>query len=110
MRRMRRKVESAMRVHPVEDWSKQLLRRQFRMVCRFSRYNSEWPMRVSHWNPKQTNVAACRSRGRPATRWDDRLNRFVNLKLNIGSWQEACLNPAFPGQEDEYVLFHSEDA
>ena len=68
MRRMRDKVDAALRVYPVEEWSKQLLRRRFRMACRLSHRRDEWAMRVSRWNPVLTHVDACRARGRPTTR------------------------------------------
>ena len=105
---MRTKVDSALRLHPVEEWSKQLLRRQFRMICRMSRRNDEWAMRVSRWSPTLTNVGARRARGRPPARWDDRLNIFARAQLNTESWQEACTDLNFPSHEDAYVLFHSD--
>ena len=110
MRRMRMKVESALRLQPVEVWSKQLLRRQFRMVCRLSHRRDEWAMRVSRWSPILTNADACRARGRPTTRWDDRLNAFVRSQLDSQSWYEACTNPIFPSYEESYLLFHSDGA
>ena len=76
MRRMGVKVGNALRLHPVEDWSRQLLRRQFRMVCRLQQRSHEWAMRLSHWKPELTSAAAHRTQGRPPTRWDDRLNAF----------------------------------
>ena len=110
MRRMRMKVDRALCLYPVEAWSKQLLRRQFRMVCRLSRCRDEWAMRVSCWNPILTNAAACRTRGRPATRWDDRLNMFTRSHLESDSWQEACANLDFPKYENLYIQFHSDGA
>ena len=110
MRRMRTKVESALHLHPVEVWSTQLLRRQFRMACRISRRSDEWAMRVSRWSPPNTSAAARRSRGHPATRWDDRLNMYVRTQLGVESWQDACTNLNFPSYEELYILFHSDGA
>ena len=107
MRRMGVKVGNALRLHPVEDWSRQLLRRQFRMVCRLQQRSHEWAMRLSHWKPELTSAVAHRTQGRPPTRWDDRLNAFVRSKWNTESWQEACMNPFFQRYEDSYILFHS---
>ena len=110
MRRMRARVDSALRVYPVEDWSKQFLRRQFRMACRLSQRIDEWAMRVSRWNPPVTHISARRLRGRPATRWDDRLNIFAYAQLGSQSWQEACTNFNFPFYEGSYIQFHSDRA
>ena len=50
MRRMRGRVESALRVYPMEAWSAQFLRQQFRMVCRFSYRHDTWAMRACRWD------------------------------------------------------------
>ena len=65
-------------------------------------------MRVSHWKPRETNENAYRKRGRPATRWDDRLNEFTRWMWNTIDWQTACVFPDFPEQENEFVQFHSD--
>jgi len=110
MSRMKSRVESALRVYPVEAWSAQFLRKQFRMVCRLSRRDGEWAMRVSRWKPALMYCDARRNSGRPAVRWDDRLNEFVRSHLLIESWQAACANLDFPVHEDAYVQFHREVA
>ena len=110
MRRMRDRVEAALRQYPIENWSAQLLRRQFRMVCRFSAQNDEWPMRISRWHPTVTENGAHRSPGRPPVRWDDRLNLFAHTCLHQGSWLEACAFLNFPKHEDAYVQFFSSGA
>ena len=43
MRRMRRKVESALQSFPVADWSAQFLRNQFRFARRVAVRFSDWP-------------------------------------------------------------------
>ena len=105
MRRMRDRVEAALRQYPIEKWSAQLLRRQFRMVCRFSAQSSEWPMRISRWQPSLVANGAHRSQGRPPVRWDDRLNSFAHTYLHQDSWLESCAFPNFPQREDAYVQF-----
>ena len=77
MRHMRARVDSALHVYPVEEWSKQFWRRQFCMACRLSNRSDEWAMRASRRNPPVTLISARRLRGGPATRWDDRLNIFA---------------------------------
>ena len=47
MRRMRDKVNAALRLHPVEDWNVQLLRRRHRMVRRFAENDGDRPVRAS---------------------------------------------------------------
>ena len=105
MRRMKQKVESALTLFPIADWSAQLARLQFRLVCRFSKRGDEWPMRASKWYPPATDARAHRNRGRPVVRWDDCLNRFVKQHLDVGTWQEACASRQMFGCEDEFVRF-----
>ena len=108
IRRMREKVNAALQIYPMQPWSSEYLRRQFRMVCRFAKRPYEWAMRVSHWKPKETNEDAYRSRGRPATRWDDRLNEFARWMWDTVDWQTAFVFSDFPEQENEFVQFHSD--
>ena len=49
MRCMREKVDAALKIYPMEPWSSEYLRRQFRMVCLFAKRPHEWAMRVSQW-------------------------------------------------------------
>ena len=46
MRRMREKVQTALQIFPITNWTEQLMRRQCRMICRFTKVD-EWAMRVS---------------------------------------------------------------
>ena len=108
MSRMREKVNAALQIYPMQPWSSEYLRRQFRMVCRFAKRPDEWAMRVSHWKPRETNEDTYRKRGRPATRWDDRLNEFARWMWDAVDWQTACVFPDFPEQENEFVQFHSD--
>ena len=105
MLRMQSKIERAMRLHPVSDWSSQLHRLQFRMVCRLGSQVDGWPLRVSQWHPPSTDSSAYRQRGRPPLRWDDRLNLFVSSTFGLNSWTEACATLDFPQHEDAYVQF-----
>ena len=53
MRRMRLKVDSALTEYPMEDWSAQLLRRQFRLAYRVGNMTGSWPARLSRRHPLQ---------------------------------------------------------
>ena len=64
---------------------------------------------VWQWWPTATNIDAYRGRGRPATRWDNRLNEFARAVLHIEEWQDACRLPDFPAYEDAYVEFHTDE-
>ena len=50
MRRMREKVQIALQIFPIINWTEQLMRRQFRIICRFAKVD-EWAMRVFRWHP-----------------------------------------------------------
>ena len=102
MRRMKLKVHAALEKCPMEDWSVQLLRRQFRLAHRVGTMTICWPARVSQWHPPSTIRGAGRSRGRPAVRWDDRLRQYSHAHFEI-DWYTACLETDFPRYEDAFV-------
>ena len=104
MRRMRSKVEDALRFFSIESWSVQLRRRQFRLACRVVKQLDGWPRRVVAWHPPATDSGAFRLRGRPATRWDDLLNEFAQQRLGQQSWHKAAAN-AWVSQEEAFVSF-----
>ena len=106
MRRMREKVHSALQIFPIDNWTEQLMRRQFRMVCRFSQIN-EWAMRVSRWHPPSFYMSAHRNRGRPSHRWDNLLNDFVGTVFNHSNWQDAIedMHVDFPTHENNCVSY-----
>ena len=104
MRRVRQKVDRAVCIHPIEDWSAQLLRLHFRLICRFARQTNGWPSRVSRWCPSDTNPFAAISRGRPRVRWDDRLRNYYDAHFQK-SWPEAKSSEGFSVHEDAFVRF-----
>ena len=107
MRRMRLKVDSALTKYPMEDWSAQLLRRQFRLAYRVGSMIGSWPARLSRWHPPTTFPGAGRGRGRPAVRWDDYLRRFSHASFGT-DWIEAALTKDFATREDDFVQFSIE--
>ena len=104
MRRMNSKIEAALRRYPIEDWSTQLFRRQFRLAHRAGKMVDSWPARVCKWHPPTSIPGATRSQGRPFVRWDDYLRRFAENELE-SAWYAACLNDDFPQHEDAFVRF-----
>ena len=60
MRRMRSEMEHALNLYPMEDWRTQLLRRQFRLICRFGQQGDGWPLRLTTWYPPNTYPTAHR--------------------------------------------------
>jgi len=100
MRRMRRKVESALLSFPVADWSAQFLRNQFRFARRVAVRFSDWPFRVSQWQPGLSVAGAERSRGRPQLRWDNRLSCFALSKFDSSNWLDAFSNPSILAHAD----------
>ena len=106
MRRMRGRIDAALRIFPLETWSTQFLRRQFRMACRISRRFDEWAMRASLWDPSYNHARAYRRRGRPLLRWDDRLNSFARSKLNVRDWQSAAEHFNLAVYECQFIAFH----
>ena len=104
MRRMSSKIEAALRRYPIEDWSTQLFRRQFRLAHPVGNMVGSWPARVCIWHPPTSIPRATRSQGRPVVRWDDYLRRFAGTEFG-GDWHVACLNNDFPKREDAFVRF-----
>ena len=109
MRRMRTKLDHPPKIYPIEDWSIQFARRQFRLICRFAQQGDGWPLRLVAWHPPNTYPAAHRKQGRPATRWDDRLNKFTQTHFEL-DWNFACTTEGFSTYEDDFVRFsHCDD-
>ena len=101
MRRMRLRVDRALQRFPIEPWSIQLLRRQFRLAVRIGNSSDSWAHRAVAWLLPET-VQAQRGRGRPRTRWDDRLGAF-SLMRGGQSWFEDARQAHFKDLEDEFV-------
>ena len=104
MRRMRSKVEVALRRCPIENWSTQLFRRQFRLAHRVGNMVDSWPARVCKWHPPTSIPGAKRSQGRPVVRWDDYLRKFAEEEF-ADDWYVACLDNNFPERENAFVHF-----
>ena len=80
MRRIRSKIEIALRKYPIEDWSTQLFLRQFRLAHRVGNRIDSWSARVCKWYPPTSTPGAKISQGRPAERWGDYLRRYACRK------------------------------
>ena len=52
MRRMKRRVEAALRQHPVCDWTERLHGQRWDTAWRIGQMSQEqWPKRAARWNP-----------------------------------------------------------
>ena len=101
MRRMRDRIANAMQIFPIEKWSELHYRRLFRFARRSACSDTEWTQKVIVWNPRYTH-GATRARGRPPTRWDDRLQGFARDVLhNVSRWYDSVHD----GDEDAFVEY-----
>ncbi len=68
----------------VSDWVVEQRRRKWRWAGHIVRMKGlRWTVRMLHWIP----VGGERSRGRPATRWEDELKEFAK---SLGKKWEDC--------------------
>ena len=91
MRRMNTRLLQAQQLLPMRLWSESLYLAKFRLAFRGARANHGWPQTILQWEPQQAwqfnfEDKPCRSRGRPPTRWDDCLRKFVLNKFGQESW------------------------
>ena len=91
MRRMNTRLLQAQQLLPMRLWSESLYLAKFRLAFRVARANHGWPQTILQWDPQQAwqfnfEDKPCRSRGRPPTRWDDCLRKFVLNKFGQESW------------------------
>ena len=95
MRRMRGRVEAALRQHHVQSWSERVCRRRWEHAWHVARHPMSWPLRSTKWDPTACPDPAahripCRGPGRPLTRWDDTLATYTARAFHEGSWQQAA--------------------
>jgi endonuclease/exonuclease/phosphatase family metal-dependent hydrolase len=75
MRLMKRRLELALTMHPVERWSDSVLRLKHRLAVRVaSGPANAWARQVAQWEPQQVvneTTVPVRFPGRPKARWND---------------------------------------
>jgi hypothetical protein len=104
MRRMRDRVDHALHLFPVKNWSTQFYCRKFRFVNSMVRKPEAWPAKAICWSPPLTNPQARRSRGRPPRRWDDDLIAFASVQFPGENWYEVANDtPRWLSHEQAYI-------
>jgi len=108
MKRMKLRVEQALKQYPVEMWTTRLARRQYHFASQVAESDS-WARHVCTWHPAMNwteNFTLCPSRrpGRPLTRWDDRLRSFCKRHFpNAPCWTNVAACTAWKVKEREFV-------
>ena len=77
MRRMRDKVDRALRQFPCIPWSMRIAKHQQRLAAHIAKHCNSWAAKAVRWQPAATIPGAFRSRGRPLRRWNDTLTAFA---------------------------------
>ena len=88
MSRMKAKIITALMYFPLESWSQQLMRHQFKLGLHCMNNVHDWPSMIIRWHPEHTCNTAYRTRGRPCKRWDDNLSQFSHEKFHDPKWME----------------------
>ena len=82
MRRISMKVQDALKLGKVKLWSIRLAEMQWKYLGRIKNLSlTSWQSRAAFWQPQEVEDESCeylpnRVRGRPLSRWDDRVSRF----------------------------------
>ena len=76
MRRMRDRVQRALDISKMQDWSKLLVGLKYRLAHVVARCPHSWAHAAATWIPRDSHIEAKRFAGRPARRWDDDLLSF----------------------------------
>ena len=106
MSRMKVRVDRALGVFPIEVWSTQVMRHQFRLDSRVATDRLGWAAKCIEWHPRFIFNDAYRCPGRPRRRWDDLLSAYVLSKCGANEWIDAFrldVNGFF--SEDDFVAF-----
>ena len=106
MSRMKVRVDRALVVFPIHDWSTQVMRHQFRLASRVVIDRLGWVAKCIEWHPRFIFNDAYRCPGRPRRRWDDLLSAYVLYKCGANEWIDAFrldVNGFF--SEDDFVAF-----
>ena len=114
MRRMKHRVEAALRQHPVRDWTERLHGQRWDNAWRIGHMSQEaWPKIAAAWNPLDVpdqfaHIIPHRGRGRPRTRWDDTLIDFCQDHMGHPSWHQAAAEltaTAWNAAREEYIMY-----
>ena len=82
MRKMKSKIDNALRIFPVTLWDAAVLKRQFSWTNTIIHvHSSRLAKRMSTWNIFRIHneVIPRRKQGRPKRRWEDELNHFSKM-------------------------------
>ena len=96
MRRMGTRVNRVVGQSKMREWSTRLLDTQWKFVGRLKMLpTTSWPSRAAFWQPLEIDDLSCdfvphRTRGRPYTRWDDRVTNFSWEQFGQ-TWQDVPL-------------------
>ena len=108
MSRMKNRVSTALSYFPIESWSAQLSRRQFKLAIKLANSPNNWAYKCIKWHPPDTVIHACRSRGRPKCRWDDYLINFNVYYDGHNDWLHSIQSDVmFASYEETFVQFMS---
>ena len=109
MRRMKLRVNRALKQYPLKSWSIRLARYQWKMILRIKGVaDDSWIKTSSMWEPNMiddsfSEYVPHRERGRPSLRWDDIVNDFCYL-VHGDSWQNVPID-VLNNSMDEFVQY-----
>ena len=76
-KRMKMRLQRCLEKHPIADWSESILKRKEKILSKMNELPF-WTRSSLNWDVVECSSAnfhfAFRSRGRPLTRWHDRVN------------------------------------
>ena len=105
---MKRKIDRAMEVFPIADWSTQWAAKQINVAHRICCMPSSWAAKVIAWTPEETYMNIGRKQGRPRLRWDDMLRKFGKEHFGHANWFlefRNCGTKEFDEIASKYVQF-----
>ena len=109
MRKTNRRLEAALRAHPLKPWTQQLATRQFKLAAKFANEEESWPAKAIRWNPQDDAECINQHRpyrlpGRPRRKWDDFLSSFSASEFTQhASWLDAARGHAWLAKEPDFL-------
>lgn len=111
MHRMKERVDRALSCYCLEDWTRQLAKRQFHFATKIA-HQQGWPQAVLIWHPTSNwtcnfSQRPMRRAGRPLQRWDAKLDRFAKEYFpQHGTWIRAAQCPEWPSLAPNFLDFY----
>ena len=102
LRRTTRTVEEHLVQIGQQDWVALTRQKQWRWARKVATMSPDrWAHKATQWTPQWSHNS--RRQARPRTRWDDRINKYLQSRSATESWMEVAKTPQWLELEADYL-------